>query len=473
MKNVNKNFIYNVLYQLLLYIIPLILTPYISRILGPEKIGIYSYTYSIVYYFMLFTLLGINNYGSRSIARTSNNRNQLSKIFFSLYGLQLRIGLIMIVAYNLLIIFVYKEYIIISLIHNFFLLSAIFDINWFYFGIEKFKITITRNIIIKFLSLICVFLFVKSEDSLWIYTLIMSTSTLISQLYLFLFLKKYVDYQKSDLKESFTHLKSCLILFIPVLAYGIYRVMDKTMLGYLASTVELGFYENSEKIINIPVSFLTAMGTVMIPHMAKTKVISLEEINTKIMSSFELCFCFMIPMIFGLLGIANDFSIIYFGDEFEKCGIIISLLVPTILFGSIANVIRTNYLIPFEKDKIYVKSTVYGALINIIMNLLFIRSFGAIGACIGTISAEFLVMFYQVINVRKELDLKKMMKLLFKYLIKGLIMFVYIIVIGLIVNKVYLKLIIQVGGAIILYFLMCKDYILYDFLGKKKRTIHE
>ena len=102
----------------------------------------------------------------------------------------------------------------------------------------------------------------------------------------------------------------------------------------------------------------------------------------------------------------------------------------------------------------------------------YIRSFGAIGACIGTISAEFLVMFYQVINVRKELDLKKMMKLLFKYLIKGLIMFVYIIVIGLIVNKVYLKLIIQVGGAIILYFLMCKDYILYDFLGKKKRECY-
>ena len=159
MKAVNKNFIYNTVYQILIYIIPLILTPYISRVLGPDKIGVYSYTYSIVYYFMLFTLLGINNYGSRTIARVGENKEKRSELFFSIYGLQWRIGLIMLIVYNVMVCTAFKEYFVISLIHNFFLLSAVFDINWFYFGIEKFKITISRNIIIKILSLIMVFFF--------------------------------------------------------------------------------------------------------------------------------------------------------------------------------------------------------------------------------------------------------------------------------------------------------------------------
>lgn len=468
MKAVNKNFIYNTVYQILIYIIPLILTPYISRVLGPDKIGVYSYTYSIVYYFMLFTLLGINNYGSRTIARVGENKEKRSELFFSIYGLQWRIGLIMLIVYNVMVCTAFKEYFVISLIHNFFLLSAVFDINWFYFGIEKFKITISRNIIIKILSLIMVFCFVKNENDLWIYTLIMSASTLISQLYLFLFLNKYINKTKTKFKDSIKHLKSCLILFIPVLSYGIYRVMDKTLLGYLSSTIELGFFENAEKIINIPISLLTAMGTVMIPHMAKSSD-NKNEINKKLMDSFELCFCFMIPMIFGLFGVAREFSVIYFGEEFLKSGTIIMLLTPTILFTAIANVIRTNYLIPFEKDKIYVRSTIYGAIVNLILNIIFIRKYGSIGACIGTIAAEFIVMFYQAIKVRREVDFKKVVNILCKYMVKGMIMLIYIYIVTFIIKNIYYRFLLQIIGSVIIYILLNKKYILYDFFGKGKR----
>lgn len=469
MKTVNKNFIYNSIYQLLLYIIPLILTPYISRVLGAEKIGIYSYTYSIVYYFMLTTMLGINNYGSRSIARNSDNREKISETFSEIYGLQIRIGILMLIIYNFIVIFVFKQYLILSLIHNLFLLSAILDINWLYFGMEKFKVTITRNVIIKILSLISIFAFVKNEDDLWIYTLIMALSNFISQIYLFVVLKKYINFKFVKRKNALKHLKNCLILFIPVLAYGIYRVMDKTMIGAISSTTELGFYDNSEKIINIPISFLTAMGTVMIPYMSK-KTKSRREINEKLNSSFELCFCFMIPMIFGIIAVSDDFSIIYFGKEFEKCGIIIKYLTPSILFASIANVVRTNYLIPFEKDKIYVISTIIGAITNLILNLILIKKFGALGACVGTITAEFSVMFYQLVKVRKEIDILNMIKLLFKYTIKGLLMFIVIINIGKLITNIYIKLLIQIISAIIIYFILCHKYIINDFLGRKNNA---
>jgi len=181
MKKVNKNFMYNMVYQILLYIIPLIVTPYISRVLGAENIGIYSYTYSIVTYFMLLTLLGINNYGTRNIAKNHKNREKLSYTFSSIYYLQIIMGIIMLVIYNISIIFMDKAY---------------------------------------------------TKEDLWKYLLIMSGSLVISQLYLFLFRKKYVDFKKVKIKDITKHIKSVCVLFIPVIAYSVYRIMDKTMIRW-------------------------------------------------------------------------------------------------------------------------------------------------------------------------------------------------------------------------------------------------
>lgn len=451
---------------MLLYIVPIFLTPYLSRVLGPENIGIYSFAYSIVYYFMLATLLGINNYGTRRIAK-SKTKEELSKTFISIYKLQLVLGLSCLLVYNILSILLLKENQNIHLINNLFLLSAIFDINWFYFGLEKFKITVFRNAIIKILSVFAIFLFVRTENDLWVYTLIMGGSTLLSQLYLFLFLKKHISLIDVTWRATFKNLKPCLMLFIPVIAYSIYRVMDKTMLGVLSSNLELGYYENAEKIINIPVSLITALGTVMLPHVAKIDKTNKEKIQKNINESFKLSLLFIIFTIVLLVFISKDFSIVFFGDRFEKSGEIMSLLSVTILFTGVANVIRTNYLIPFEKDKIYVKSTILGAIVNLICNILFISRFGAIGACIGTILAEFSVMFYQAIKVKNEIDLRNIFKISISYLVRCIPMIIYIIAVNYLVPDLTAKVLLQGIGAAILYFIFNYKYILFDFLGVK------
>lgn len=309
MKDTNKNFIYNVIYQVFIFIIPFVTTPYISRVLGVENVGIYSYTYSIVNYFMLCGLIGINNYGARSIAIKSKNKDEMSQEFFNIYLLQLILTIIMLMLYYIFSLFIYRYNLTIMLIQSIFLISVAFDINWFYFGMENFKITISRNIIIKILSLILVFSVVKNSNDLWKYTLIMAGSTLISQIYLWIFVKRYICFKKPEFKKIFSYLKPCLVLFIPVIAYSIYRIMDKTMIGYIANTVELGNYESAEKIINIPIGFITALGTVMMPHMSKVKN---DEIKDKISETYKLIFFFTVPMCFGIFAISNDFSNIFF-----------------------------------------------------------------------------------------------------------------------------------------------------------------
>lgn len=467
MKTENKNFIYNIIYQIFIYLIPLVSVPYVSRVLGVNNVGIYSYTYSIVYYFMLAAMLGINNYGSRAIAKCRDDLEKRSYLFWSIYFLQVFLSVVILIIFICGVFLFSNKYKIILLIQSIYLLSVLFDINWFFFGMEKFKLTISRNVVIKLLSLILIFIFVRNSCDLWKYCIIMSSSMLISQIYLWLYLYKYVCVIKVKIRDIFSHFSKCLVLFIPVIAYGVYRVMDKTMIGIFSGTIELGYYENAEKIISIPVSLITAFGTVMMPHMSKSIDDNKADFNKKIYKSFELCFCFVIPMLFGLIAIGDNFSIIFFGEQFVKSGKIIQILAISVLFSSIANVIRTNYLIPKEKDSIYVNSTVFGAVINLILNLIFISKFGAYGACIGTVAAEFLVMCYQIIKVRKELEIINIFKLLISYTLKGLIMLITIIFVPIFIKHKIAALIIQIIIATIVYFLLNYRYILFDFFNLK------
>lgn len=472
MKKENKNFIYNALYQIFVFLIPLISIPYVSRKLGVENIGIYSYTYSIVYYFMLGTLLGINNYGTREISKIGEDKEKRSIKFSEIYYLQATLGIFMIIIYNTLIFSVLKsDYRIIFSVHNIFLLSAILDINWLYFGLEEFKLTISRNIIIKLLSLVLILIFVNKPSDLIIYTIIMSGSTLLSQLYLWLFRKKYVTFKKVELKGIYVTLKNCLVLFIPVIAYSIYRVMDKTMLGSIRGTYELGLYENAEKVINIPISLITALGTVMLPSMSKED--NNEIFFDKLYSSFKLCFFMIIPIAFGLLTISDNFAIVFFGKDFETSGIIIKLLIPSFVFSSIANVIRTNYLIPRKKDNVYVISTMIGAVFNFIINAVLIPKIGFYGACIGTVFAEFFVMLYQIIDIRKILNFKIILKSFLYFLCPCLIIFVLVNILEVLISNMYIKLFVQIVIFIISYFIITRKYILYEFFGKARKNVNE
>ena len=210
-----KNLIYNIIYQLLILILPLITMPYVSRVLGADGIGTYSYTYSIAYYFMIFGMLGLNNYGNRTIAKVRDDKDKLSKEFCSIYIFQLITTSAMIILYFIYILVFFEQYRYIAIIQSMYVISSMFDINWFFFGIEKFKLTITRNTFIKVLSLVLIFTFVKTVEDVWKYTAILAGSTLFSNIILFSFLKRYVKFTKINKYDVFKHFKPNLILFLP------------------------------------------------------------------------------------------------------------------------------------------------------------------------------------------------------------------------------------------------------------------
>ena len=459
MKSENKNFLLNVVYQGLTLVFPLVTVPYISRVLGVDNVGIYSYTYSIAYMFMLGGMLGINNYGTRSIARVRDDRAATSAEFASIYCLQVVLNLIAVGGYAVYVVVFGAAYRTIALVQLIHVLSICFDVNWFYFGLEQFKVTIARNLVVKVLSLLLIFVCVRSAGDLWVYALIMAGSTLVSQLYLFALLPRRIDPRRPPARAVLSHLRGVTALFVPVLAFAVYRVMDKTMIGALSSVTELGFFENAEKIINIPVAVITALGVVMLPRMAHILADPGSDYQGTIRESMNLALMLGTSMGVGLVVVADDAAVVLFGPAFARSGLILRLLALTVVASAWANVVRTQYLIPRSRDAVYIASTIGAAGLNLGLNLLLIGRLGAVGACIGTIAAEYFIMIYQSVATRRDLDM------LARHLLLAAVMAAAALAAGRLAASPASRLAVSSGAYAAAFLLIHGRYLVRDFLG--------
>lgn len=458
--SIKLNFLYNSLYQVLLIVLPLVTSPYISRTLGSEGVGEYSYTFSIASSFALLGMLGVINYGNRTIASVQDDRFERSRAFWSIWKLQVFVTAVVLLIYLLYILYVCPEkYKLLSYVQAISILSSMVDINWFFFGMEKFRLTVIRNVFIKIINVFLIFIFVKTADDVWLYTLIMASGMLLSNLLIWPFLRREVDYMKSGISYTFSHLRQMLILFIPVIAVTLYKRIDKVMLGALSTMSQTGFFENTEKIINIPMGVITALGTVMLPRMsylfAKGKA---DESKKYIEYSMEFISFMSAAMIFGIAGIAKEFAPLFFGQAFTEVGTLIIAISPTIFFVSFANVIRTQYLIPLRYDKVYIISVWAGAIANLMINIALIPKMGAFGAVLGTVFAEMSVMIYQTWYVRKELPVKRYLLKSIYYIIAGIVMFFVIRFVSKFGSADFSTILLEIFIGALVYIVLCAPY---------------
>lgn len=455
-----KNFIYNVGYQILTVITPLITSPYISRVLGAGNLGIHNYSFSIAEYFVLFAMLGTKNYGNRKIAMVRDDKVMLSEAFWSIYVFQIMSSIATLVLYCLYLIWFCKENINIALIQGIYVLTAVVDISWFFFGMEEFKITVIRNTIIKLVSVVCIFIFINDRTDLWLYSLILSGSMFAGYVSVFPFLKRYVHYSRPTWKAIRQHIKPNLLLFMPVIAVGLFNVMDKIMLGWMSDYVQVGLYGNTEKLMRIPLGIITALGTVMMPHMSHLIAIGNEEKSKRVIElSMVFIICMGSALAAGLAGVGRVFAPVFFGEEFTSCGSLIIFLAPTVLSLSWANVIRMQYLIPNKMDTQFTISTIIGAVVNLCINWMLIPRYGALGAVWGTLCAETSLTIYQTYVVRKLLPIKRYVLETVPFAIIGILM-------GVIVNRIgdwlgikAVTLVIQSMAGIIIYSVSVLIYI--------------
>lgn len=467
------NFIYNIVYQILVLILPLITAPYLSRIIGSEGIGVYSYTQAFANYFVLVILLGVENYGNREIAKTRDNAEKRDTVFWSIFLIQFFLMIVLTILYLGYVLITNPDYATIYILQIFYVISAGFNINWYFFGTEKFKITVTRNMVIKVITTILIFIFVKNTHDLWLYALIISLGTLISNMVVWPFLLKEVKFRKINWKSVKVHILPNLILFLPVIAVSLYNIMDKLMLGSMSTYQEVGYYTYAEKIVQVPITVIIALGTVMMPHVSNLFSKGKEE-ECKVL--FDKAMLFVIftssAFMFGMANLAPGFSILYYGSGFERCGLFMMILSPVIIFKSWANLVRTQYIIPKEYDGIYIISVSLGAIVNLIINMCLIPRYAGIGAIIGTIFAEFVVCFVQTWKTRKEINFKPYFLDCFCFCLIGFIMYTFMEIIGnrfVLQNMLFANVVIRFICGALIYIILSIIYLL--IVKKDKKTV--
>ncbi|KAF0488637.1 oligosaccharide flippase family protein [Pediococcus acidilactici] len=446
-----KNYLYNAAYQVFILLVPLITTPYLARVLGPTGVGINAYTNSIIQYFILFGSIGVNLYGNRQIAYVRDDKDKLTKTFYEIFLMRV---MTIILAYTAFLVFLmftgsYHTYYFAQSVS---IIAAAFDISWFFMGMENFGVTVLRNLIVKILTLISIFLFVKSYSDLYIYILILSLSLLIGNLTLFPNLGRYIG--KVDFKKLriWRHLKPSLVLFVPQIATQIYLVVNKTMLGSMTSVQSAGYFDQSDKMIKMVLAVVTATGTVMLPHVANAFMKGeVERTKEFLYNSFSFVTAMSVPMMFGIAAVARKFVPLFFTNRFSAVIPLMMVESVVILLIAWSNALGTQYLLPTNQNGSYTKSVILGAVVNIVVNVPLILLWGAFGATFSTVLSELAVTIYQLFAIREQINYHDLFTDTDKYLISGAIMFVIVFVLdGTLANN-WLMLILEVSVGTVAY----------------------
>lgn len=428
-KSIAKNYLLNVTYQLFSVIVPVFVTPYVSRALGADGSGKYSYTLSITTYFTLFAALGFDKYAQRLVAGHQGDKKQQSIDFVEVFTARLIPTSITLILYYVLILFNFygEAYSTIMWILSIDVIAVAFNVVFFFQGNEEFGKIVFRNVLVKIISIGAIFLFVKGKDDLFIYTFIQVAATLIGNISLWAYFPKYLVKVKPSEIKPLQHMSATLVLFLPTIATSVYTSFDKTMIGLITgSDTENGNYEYAEKLVKMVMTVVTSLGTVMVPRNSQNFARgNIKAVEHNIYQSCKFVLLIGIPMVLGLIAIADNMIPWYLGDGYDKAASLVKILSPLIVIIGFSNVFGLQFLVPCHMDKKYTISIIAGAATNFCLNSVLICFWGSYGAAIATIVAETVVSVVMLCYIRKYIRFGQIVLDSWKYLTAGGIMFLF------------------------------------------------
>lgn len=446
-----KNYLYNISYQLLAIIVPLITSAYVARVLSPEGVGANAFTGSIIQYFMLIASMGIAYYGNRQIAYVRENPQKMAVTFWSIQIVKTLMTLLAYIAFEIFMLFYTRQqgYMWAQSIN---LIGVAFDISWFYEGIEDFKVTVLKNSFVKIVSMIAIFVFIKNPSDVLLYIVVLALSTLLGNLTLWPNIVR--DLPKVDVKvlNPWKHFLPMFSLFIPQIATQIYVQLNKTMLGAMVNEAASGYYQYSDNLVKLILALVTATGTVMLPHVANAVAKgNMHKVNDMLYKSFNFVSAVAYPMMFGLAGISLTLATKYYGANYQPVGPAMLIESIVILMIAWSNVIGVQYLLPLNKNKEFTISVTLGAIVNLILNIPLIKNWGLYGAMWSTVISEMAVTAYQLFVVKKLLSYKKLFNESWKYFLSGLLMFLVVFWMNTHLKNTWLMLGVEVVTGVVIY----------------------
>lgn len=389
------------------FIFPLITFPYVSRILLPVGTGKVSFATSLVSYFSMVAQLGIPTYGIRACAKVRDNREELTRTAQELLIINLIMSVISYAALFIAIAFVPRLhedkplYVIVSLT---IILTSI-GMEWLYKALEQYTYITVRSVIFKFIALVAMFLLVHEQQDYVLYGGITILAASASNIFNLVNVHKYINLRPIGNYNFKRHLKPVGIFFAMACAATIYTNLDNVMLGFMTTDADVGYYNAAVKIKNILVSIVTSLGTVLLPRVSyyveNNMVEDLKRITRKVLS-----FVFLIatPMMLYFILFAEEGIYFLSGVAYEKSIFPMQLIMPTLLFIGITNILGIQILVPLGREKIVLYSEIVGGVVDVVLNAVLIPRYASVGAAVGTLVAEITVLVVQYVALRNEIS---------------------------------------------------------------------
>ena len=405
--SIKKNFLFNALLQLTNVLYPLITFPYISRVIGPDGTGSVAFIMSIVQYFIILAAVGIPAYGVREIARFRDNKEKRDKLFNELVSINIINSVVLSVFYILMLFLVPK----LQVDFNYFLIATLFvllsftNVDWFFAGIEEFKLITIRNFIIKILSILLLFIFVKSKDDFNIYFAITFLGLFVNNFINFYYLKDKVKF--SFIINYTLHSRPLLLLFATIFATSIYVIMDTIILGLLTNNVYVGYYNASMRLYKAALPIVTGLGVVMLPRMASAlEENNMQEYNNLIEKSISFHFFVSLPISLFLYLFSSELIMTFAGQQYVDSITTTEILAPLIIIVGLANILMLQILNTMRMEKLMLFSVLSGSVISVVFNFLLIPFLYHNGAAWATFITEVVVCTMLVYYVYKRTSIR-------------------------------------------------------------------
>lgn len=475
-KSVRKNYFFNLAYQGMLLVVPLIVTPYVARVLGADGTGTYSYILSVVSYFVIFATLGTITFGQREISYVQSDIKERTTVFWETFLFRITTTIAALIAYFVFCLF-QNDTITLYIIFILNILAVVTDISWFFQGLEEFGKIIVRNAVFKIINIIFIFVFIKSRDDLELYTFGMCFIPMIGNLLLWASLPKFICKVEFKGLKPFRKTREIISLFIPTIAIQVYTVLDKTMIGIITKdSYQNGYYDQSEKLAKMALTVVTSLGIVLIPrigaYFAQNRH---KEIQKYMYRSYRFVWMLGLPLCFGLIGIASNLIPWFLGPGYDQSISILRVLSLLIIAIGINNVTGMQYLIPTKRQNTFTLTVCIGAGANLICNIVFITLWGAMGAALATVLAETIIAIVQIVIVRNELKPAHIVRLCIKYVFAASLMLIILFVESSVLKPSIVNTIAMIVSGTVSYFLMLiilRDSFLLDNTNRVLVKLH-
>lgn len=391
--SIKANFAYKSLLTISTYIMGFITFPYVSRIFGAEKLGLVSLVDNTIGYFLLFATMGISNIGVREVATVRDDQVKLNRTFSNLLGVNLLFTVVTMAVYLVFVNIVphMRQHVDMLYVGSAKILFSSLLMEWLFSGMENFRYITTRSIFIKVLYVIAVFVFIRRPDQYKLYFYFSIIVVVLNGIINFIYSRKYVRINFREL-FNFKYFKSNIKLGIYNVMTSMYLTFNVMYLGLVCGNTQVGYYSAAFKMYSVILGLFTAFTSIMLPRMSSILAEG-DHIHFRAMinKSFKGVSTISIPLILCSIIMSPQIIQIICGSGYESAVLPMRIIMPAILFVGIAQILAVQALMPMRKDNVLLSASIAGAIISVLINILFVSSYGSVGSAMVLICAEGIV----------------------------------------------------------------------------------